>query len=80
MVHLDTYLTLRALVGVSIQFDMITFVGVWDVLDNFEAVQICLNANGASNAANELTQSAIRRGTMDNTTSLVVDLSTFVRR
>jgi protein phosphatase 1L len=53
--------------------------GVWDVLSSQAAVDIVSKASTPQQAAAYLTDAAYSRGSLDNITSLVVDLRYFVR-
>jgi len=49
--------------------------GVWDVLSSQDAVDVVASCNGnMKEAARKLTESAYKRGSMDNITSMVIDL------
>jgi protein phosphatase 1L len=53
--------------------------GVWDVLSSQAAVDIVSKASTPQQAAAYLTDAAYSRGSLDNITSLVVDLRYFIR-
>lgn len=51
--------------------------GVWDVLSSQAAVDVVCSAKDVHEAARRLTETAYKRGSMDNITSLVIDLRAF---
>jgi serine/threonine protein phosphatase PrpC len=48
--------------------------GVWDVLSSQAAVDVVCAAKDVTEASRRLTETAYKRGSMDNITSLVIDL------
>lgn len=62
--------------------DMIVIAsdGLWDVLSNRDVMQICKSYSGQSQQriANELSTAAIKRGSMDNVTVILINLCRYV--
>jgi len=48
--------------------------GVWDVLSSQEAVDVITECEDTREMARRLTETAYKRGSMDNITALVIDL------
>jgi len=60
------------------QFLILATDGVWDVLSSQEACEVVLTSGGdVREAARKLTTTAFNRGSLDNITSLVIDLRQF---
>jgi len=51
--------------------------GVWDVLSSQEAVDVIMECEDTREMARRLTETAYKRGSMDNITALVIDLSKY---
>lgn len=75
----DAEITMRRL---EREDDMIVIAsdGLWDVLSNRDVMQICKSFVGQSQQriANELSSAAIKRGSMDNVTVILINLSRYV--
>jgi serine/threonine protein phosphatase PrpC len=48
--------------------------GIWDVLSNQVVADIVARSSGCRNAASAVTEEALRRGSMDNVTAVVISL------
>eukprot|EP01027_Heterolobosea_sp_BB2_P008107 GEZU01012036.1.p1 GENE.GEZU01012036.1~~GEZU01012036.1.p1 ORF type:complete len:427 (+),score=65.07 GEZU01012036.1:254-1534(+) len=62
------------------EFLILATDGVWDVIENEEACEIVRHAANAEEAAQSLVSTAFKKGSMDNTTAIVVDLREYVRK
>jgi len=68
--------------AVGDEFLVIASDGLWDVLQNKDVCDICrqFEAQGARRIAEELVTNALCRGTMDNTTAIVINLKKYVEK
>lgn len=68
--------------AVGDEFLVIASDGLWDVLTNKDVCDICrqFESQGARRIAEELVTNALCRGTMDNTTAVVVSLKKYVEK
>ena len=77
----DAEITQRAM-GLGDEFLVLASDGLWDVLTNQAVCDICQRMSGhpAATISEELVNSAITRGSMDNVTCIVLKLDKFVSR
>ncbi len=59
------------------EFLILASDGVWDVLSNQEACDLVKSCRNVQEGAKMLTEQAYNRGSLDNITSLVINLSAF---
>jgi len=62
-------------IGESDEFLILASDGVWDVFKDQDAVDIVKSAGNVQSGAKKLTEASYHRGSMDNITSLVIDLT-----
>ncbi|ETV75106.1 hypothetical protein H257_10684 [Aphanomyces astaci] len=68
----------HALDAISDKFLILASDGLWDVVSNKKAAKVALSSPSAQAAAAALCKLAMKRGTHDNVTVLVVDLARFM--
>lgn len=57
------------------QFLIIATDGLWDVMDDQQAVDICLKYQNSLEMAKALIDTALKSGTMDNTSVMILKLN-----